>query len=406
MTTQDQNMPNTSTPATPFVHLVQPTQDGLHGCRSQESVVESAAREGNPVVITDSNLIGHVGIYQKAEKAKSRAIIGLRVNVQRNDGTRYGLNLLSINDAGYRELVKLTSDAESIGLQSTGGGEDQGRAIPEGWLFPSVDPFNTQGEPTPPRYELGNVVVLSGGRFDLQHALLKSKDFANKSITIEDIRTQFGEHLSMMKDRFQDRFFVEVQRFGDAWETESVRTCLEWCENLDIPPVATHPNLFDTRDGYAAHELIALRLSKAHAFNDVNRESLYTPEMAYKTPEEMRELFQDIPQALSNAAAIADNCRVTLKLGKPELPRVVPPEGMSVQELFAQKARAGLEDRLIKIFPDPAVRAMERARYDERLEHEIGVIQKLGFSDYFLIVEDFVGWCHKEDIMVGPGRGS
>src|SRR5258706_5263268 len=120
----------------------------------------------------------------------------------------------------------------------------------------------------------------------------------------------------------------------------------------------------------------------------------------------MAELFADLPQALENAVEIARRCNFALELGKSRLPLFPTPEGMTLEAFLHERAAAGLEERMLALYPDAAARAEHMPRYRERLEFEINTIVQMGFPGYFLIVADFINWAKGNGVPVGPGRGS
>src|SRR5258706_15292967 len=120
----------------------------------------------------------------------------------------------------------------------------------------------------------------------------------------------------------------------------------------------------------------------------------------------MAELFADLPQALENAVEIARRCNFALELGKSRLPLFPTPDGMTLEAFLHERAAAGLEQRMLALYPDAAARAEHMPRYRERLEFEINTILQMGFPGYFLIVADFINWAKSNGVPVGPGRGS
>ena len=168
---------------------------------------------------------------------------------------------------------------------------------------------------------------------------------------------------------------------------------------LDLPLVATHPVQFLAREDFEAHEIRAC-IAAGEQAADERRLRRFTPEQYLKSPEEMAELFSDMPQALANAVAIARRCSLTISMDDIRLPKIPLPDGQDAGTRLRELARNGLASRL-------AIRsAAEPAAYEKRLDTELEVIGSMGYSGYFLIVEDFVSWARKQSIPVGPGRGS
>ena len=159
-------------------------------------------------------------------------------------------------------------------------------------------------------------------------------------------------------------------------------------------------------EDFEAHET-RVCIRDGRTLNDPRRPRLYSEEQYLRTPEEMAELFSDIPEALENTVEIARRCNLELTLGKPCLPDFPVPAGLTPNDYFAEQARKGLEQRLARILDPNAPDFGERRRvYDERLALELGVIIEMGFPGYFLIVADFIQWAKDNGIPVGPGRGS
>lgn len=138
-----------------------------------------------------------------------------------------------------------------------------------------------------------------------------------------------------------------------------------------------------------------------------NRENArrYSPEQYLRSPQEMAELFADIPEALTNTRVIAERCNVEIELDHPRLPRYDTGE-LSTADCLRMKAHEGLEKRLEFLFPDPKVREEKRPIYEKRLETELNVIITMDFPGYFLIVMEFIQWSKAHGVPVGPGRGS
>ncbi|HRI17834.1 MAG TPA: DNA polymerase III subunit alpha, partial [Burkholderiaceae bacterium] len=132
----------------------------------------------------------------------------------------------------------------------------------------------------------------------------------------------------------------------------------------------------------------------------------FTEQQYFKTQDEMAALFADLPEALENSVEIARRCSLTVQLGKNFLPLFPTPEGMSLDDFLIQEAKAGLEERLAQLYPDPEAREQQRQRYEDRLKFETDTIIQMGFPGYFLIVADFIAWARDHGCPVGPGRGS
>ena len=174
---------------------------------------------------------------------------------------------------------------------------------------------------------------------------------------------------------------------------------------MKLPVVATHPVQFVAPGDFKAHEA-RVCISQGYVLGDQRRPKNFTPEQYFKTQDEMAKLFADIPQALENAVGIAQRCSLTIELGKSRLPEFPTPKGVTIDDYLHRLSFEGLAGRLLKLYPDPAVREQNEPTYRERLEFEIRTILQMGFPGYFLIVADFINWAKNNGVPVGPGRGS
>ena len=170
--------------------------------------------------------------------------------------------------------------------------------------------------------------------------------------------------------------------------------------------VATNDVRFLYASEFEAHEA-RVCIGEGLTLDDPRRARSYTEQQYLRSPQEMAELFADIPEALENTVQIARRCNVVLELGKPYLPDYPVPEGLTMDEYFRQLSHEGLDERLDKLFDASAPEfAAKQKEYRDRLEFELETIIQMGFPGYFLIVMDFIRWAKQHDIPVGPGRGS
>ena len=204
---------------------------------------------------------------------------------------------------------------------------------------------------------------------------------------------------------FPGRFYLELQRAGRAGDESQCRAALALAIELSLPVVATHPVQFLAREDFTAHEA-RVCIAEGYTLSDPRRPKRFTEEQYLKTQAEMAELFADVPVALANAVEIAKRCNLDLVLGKPQLPLFPTPAGVSLDDYAKQLSYEGLEKRLQALYPDEGEREAARPRYNARLDMELGIIAKMGFPGYFLIVADFINWAKNNNIPVGPGRGS
>jgi DNA polymerase-3 subunit alpha len=357
-----------------FIHLKTKTEFSINqGINAISNMVDKAAKDGmGALAITDLNgMFGSINFYKECLGKGIKPIIGLDVTVEQDDGQTYQLTLLAKNQNGYKKLIEINSRAY------TENRKEDSAPIKEEWLA-----------------DLQDIIVLSGAKQGL----------IGKNILLGKIDEAL-EVASQMKEFFGEDFYIELQRDGTSDEVTYMDGAVEICQKLGVAPVATHPVMFLESGDFVAHET---RYCIGHSLSlfSLKRPKLFNKEMYFKTNVEMEELFADIPQALKNTVAIAKKCNIQISLDEPKLPHFPTPNGEDADTYFAILARKGLEERLQEDFPIEKEREEIRKKYEERLETEIGIIQKMGFPGYFLIVSDFITWAKDHDIPVGPGRGS
>ena len=361
-----------------FVHLHLHTEYSLvDGIVRIKPLVKAVAEGGMPAVaVTDqSNLFAMVKFYKAAMASGIKPIIGVDVflEYEQESSKPYRLTLLCKDLNGYRNLTRLVS-------RSYIEGQHRGRPI----IKPEWFQGSTEG-----------LIALSGGRLgDVGQALLAGK----RELAVERIT----DWLRL----FGDSYYLELQRTGREGEEDYLHGAVELAAALDVPVVASNDVCFLDSNDFDAHE-VRVCIHDGRTLDDPRRPRNYSEQQYLRTPQEMAELFADIPEALENTIEIAKRCNVGVKLGSYYLPDFPIPDGMTMDEYFRQQAREGLEVRLARLFDvDTPDFAEKRKAYDERLEVELDVIIGMGFPGYFLIVADFIQWAKRNGIPVGPGRGS
>ena len=361
-----------------FVHLHLHTEYSLvDSVVRVKPLVKACAAAGMPAcAVTDqSNLFAMVKFYRAAQAAGVKPIIGVDVwlhnEADHNQPSR--LVLLCQNREGYLNLTRLVSRSYIEGQQ---------RGIPmirREWLEGASD----------------GLIALSGGRAgDVGQALLAGNRGAAEAL------------LNGWKALFPERFYLELQRSGREHEEDYLHDAVDLAQALDVPVVATNDVRFIKPEDFYAHEA-KVCIHEGRVLDDPRRPRLYSEQQYLRSPQEMAELFADLPEALENTVEIARRCTLELTLGKNFLPDFPVPEGMTMDAYFRECARAGLEKRLTFLFDTQAQNfAQQRVVYDERLARELDVIITMGFAGYFLIVADFIRWAKENDVPVGPGRGS
>ena len=205
--------------------------------------------------------------------------------------------------------------------------------------------------------------------------------------------------LSMMAATFRDRFYVELQRHGLPSEGQAEQGLVAWAYDNDLALVATNDVHYARQAQAKSHD--ALLCIADGAFIGQEDRRRISSEHWFKSADDMRRLFADLPEACDNTIDIARRCAFLVKTHAPILPRFDTGDGRSEPDELMHQAREGLKERLRQVTP-----SAPEADYWTRLEWEVGIIQQMGFPGYFLIVADFIKWAKTHGIPVGPGRGS
>ncbi len=204
-------------------------------------------------------------------------------------------------------------------------------------------------------------------------------------------------------------YYVELMETGVPGQSEINRGLVDLAKELSVPVVATNDcHYFDQKDA-KAHDVL-LCIGTGRLVNDTERMKFPSDQFYVRTPKEMKELFSYCPEAISNTLEVAKKCDVSLKLGDYHMPNYPVPSGKEVEDYFDDLAREGLAERMPQILRSYTQTGLPlegvESRYSQRLERELKMIRKTGFSGYFLIVADFINYAKKKGIPVGPGRGS
>jgi DNA polymerase III subunit alpha len=362
---------------TQFVHLRLHTEYSLlDGIVRVEELMTAVAGAGMPAVaLTDqSNLFAMVKFYKEALAAGVKPLIGVDALI-REVGERAPpsrIVFLCQNLVGYRHLTQLVTRSFLEGQQR--GAPMLDRA----WLTPDA---------------MTGLIVLSGGPDgDIGQAFARGKD-------VEAARC-----LARWQELCGDRFYLEVHRTGRANEQAYTEAVLEMAQERGVAAVATNDVRFLTRPEFEAHEA-RVCIHDGAQLADPSRVRRYSEEQYLKTPAEMAVLFADAPELLMNTVEVAKRCSLEIKLGASMLPAYPVPAGSTTEQFLYEESERGLTGRiqeareLLGVTRDPVA-------YNERLQLELGVIARMGFAGYFLIVADFIRWARENGVPVGPGRGS
>ncbi|MEH6636266.1 MAG: DNA polymerase III subunit alpha, partial [Halioglobus sp.] len=363
---------------TDFVHLRLHTEYSIiDGLVRIKPLVNRVAELGMPAVaVTDvCNFYGLVKVYKAAFAAGIQPIFGVDLMVMDADDPERACSvcLLAMNQAGYRNLTLLISRSYT---------EGQYLGFPyvhKSWLAECAE---------------GVIGLSAGAAGEVGQALLGGK----KELAQE--RAKFWMQL------YPGRFYLELHRTGREGDEAQVHAAVALAHELQCPVVATNDVRFLDASEFEAHEA-RVCIGEGRSLDDPRRARIFSAEQYLRSPQEMAELFVDIPEALANTVEIARRCNVVLELGKPYLPDFPVPSGLTMDEFFRQLSHDGLDKRLEELF-DPAADSFEQTRqsYRQRLDFELNTIIQMGFPGYFLIVMDFIRWAKQHDIPVGPGRGS
>ena len=357
-----------------FVHLhVHSEYSLLDGACRIEGLVSRAKELGQTAVaVTDHGVMyGAVDFYKAAKKAGIRPIIGCEVyvaartrfdKVHELDGEHSHLVLLCKNETGYHNLIKLVSAGWTEGFYSR----------------PRVDRELLE------KYHEGLICLSACLAGEIPRALLRG-DAEGARETALWYDTVFG----------RGNYYLEIQDHGLSEQKSVNPQIIRIARETGIPLVCTNDAHYLTRED-AREQQVLLCIRTNTTVNEPSTMAFETDEFYLKSEEEMRALFPAIPEAFDNTVRIAEQCCLEFEFGRTQLPEFHAPGGDSAA-YFRRQCYDGLR-RLYGEDPDPAIR--------ERLEYELSTIEKMGYVDYYLIVNDFVQYAKSHDIPVGPGRGS
>jgi len=356
-----------------FVHLHVHSEYSLvdSTIRIDELVAACVAADMPAIALTDQvNLFALVKFYRAAEKAGIKPIAGCDLWIadpaERNKPNR--VTVLCQDRVGYRNLSRLVSRAWAEGRHG-----DFALVEPE-WLL----------------HDGAGLIVLAGRDSEPGRLLLAGRDASARECVREWQRS------------FPDRFYLELVRTQRPAEDVFVNAAVALASELDVPVVASNDVRFLAAEDFDAHEA-RVCIHDGRVLADPKRPRLYSGEQFLKSPAAMATLFADIPEALENALELAKRCNLELTFGTYHLPDFPVPEGHTLDSWIRAQSREGLAARLAR---QPPAQGFTPADYAQRLETEVDVIVAMGFPGYFLIVADFINWAKRNDIPVGPGRGS
>jgi len=358
-----------------FTHLhVHSHYSLLDGLPKIDELLDFAKENGmEAVALTDHGVAyGLIEFYKKAKEKGIKPILGEefylafeRMDQKRPniDDKKYHLVLLAKDFEGYQNLVKLTT-----------------KAWLEGFYYkPRIDHEILK------EHSKG-LIALSGclqGKIPKLILSGKIEEAQKLALFYQDI---FGK----------GNFYLELQYHPNIKEQEKVNKALIYIsQKTGIPLVATNDVHYLRKEDAEAQDILMLINTNAKP-DDPERLTMRADDFSFRGEKEMIEAFKDVPEAIENTQRIAEACNVEIELGKVKLPHFPVPEGKTPDEYLRELCEKGLRKRFKEVTP----------KIRKRLEYELSIISQMGFSPYFLIVQDFVKWAKENGIVVGPGRGS
>ncbi|MFA5169641.1 MAG: DNA polymerase III subunit alpha [Candidatus Paceibacterota bacterium] len=349
--------------------------------------------------LTDhGTMYGAIEFYQKAKAKGIKPIIGCEVyeairtmddKTPNQDQKRFHLILLCKNETGYKNLVKIVTEAHLRGF----------------YYKPRVDLELLE------KYSEGLIASSACLQGRIPYLLL-----ANKKEEAEEMALRYEKMFG------KGNFYLELQHHPGISEQEKANNLvIELSKKTGIPLIATNDSHYINKDDAEAQDILML-INTGADINDKERLSMRGDDFSIKSTEEMAEDFKHVPEALENTQKIVEACNLELKLGEFKLPSFDVPDGKTPESYLRELCYLGIEKKYdihseeLKIIIENVLKGKEikieeikdeqLKKVIERMEYELSVINRTGFSGYFLIVQDFVNWAKNNRIVVGPGRGS
>ena len=319
------------------------------------------------------NLCGALEFSENISKVGTQPIIGTQINFKYEDTTGL-LPLIALNENGYKKIIELSSKSYL---------ENDVLSKPHLDIKELLD-------------NISDVILLSGTNHGLFGKLFEKGRF-------DEIQKIYKDLLK----NFKDNFYLEIQRHGDQNEISFEKFNLEQSFRLKIPIIASNEVYYLTKDMHEAHDALTCIGEKTY-LNDKNRIK-YSDQHYFKSSEEMCALFSDLPEALENNFNLPYRCSFRPQFSKPVLPNISTEKDGSADEILKKDSLNGLKEKFLKVFKIEEKNLINDKKflfYKDRLDHELRIIIEMKYPSYFLIVSDYIKWAKKNDIPVGPGRGS
>src|SRR6266704_2276609 len=361
-------------PRDSFVHLHLHTEYSLldGAVRMRELMNEAVKMKMPAVAITDhGNLFGAIDFYQCAKAAGIKPIIGCEAYITTGSykekpsrESTFHFTLLAENETGYRNLVKLISAAH-------------------------LDGFYYR-----PRIDKDLLAAHADGLIGLSGCLASEINSALQAGSVEKAQNLTAEYRDIFGAR---NFFIELHDHGMTEQKQCNAHLPKFAREFGLGLVAANDVHFLRRSDHRAHDVL-LCINTATKIEDEQR-MRYEPELYFKSPAEMREIFRDFPEAITNTLEIAERCNLEIEFGKSKYPEYPVPPGKTREGYLRELCYKGLHERY-------GERAAKDQELIKRLDYEVDVLEKTGFVSYLLIVWDFIHFARGRGIPVGPGRGS
>ena len=347
-----------------FIHLhVYSAFSLLTSTASVEQLVKDAKAKGfKALALTDRNVMyGAVSFYKECLKQSIKPIMGLTVDVisEEQEGESYPLVLLAKNQMGFHHLLKITSSVQTKSL----------KGIPIKWLK---------------HYSEGLFALTPGTEGEIECALVNGEmEKAERVLNL--YQKLFGN----------DSFYLSLQDHQISAERSLNQKLIEFANQHQVELVATNQVFYLQKEDSFAHECL-LSIKNGDKLQDQERHQLDSDQYYLKTPNEMTELFAEQPNALENTLKITEACNVMMEFHKSKLPKFPTEMDQTPENLLEELCWKGFFERI----------RTQDEEAKKRLKYELSIIHKMKFSDYFLIVWDFMKYAHEKHILTGPGRGS
>jgi DNA polymerase-3 subunit alpha len=320
-----------------------------------------------------NNLCGALEFSESMAKSKTQPIIGTQISIE-HKGQIGKMPLFAKDLQGYKNLIKLSSKS-----------------------------FLQIKENEEPHCKISDLeenykgLILLSGSFDGLIGKLFYKNLPDEIIFL----------FKKLKKIYSDNFYLEIQRHGESEEKLLEKFLLNSSNEFDLPIIATHEVFYLDKDMHEAHDAYLCIGEKTYV--NVKNRRKYTNAHYLKTSDEMCKIFSDLPEALENNFNLPLRVSYRPKNSSPVLPNIQTSKVKNVDELLIKESTQGLKEKLtdyVFSYNDQKNTKEIIKKYNERLNHEINIICKMKYSSYFLIVSDYIKWAKKNDIPVGPGRGS